>query len=103
MNLYEEYSIVQKQINQFRDNKIPVPKALYQRQYNTVKQINDTFEKQQREDISDYALGIRYNMMLKYFAEKLNLPVEEYKQKIRNFNFKLTGENLTDEEMLIKD
>ena len=42
-------------------------------------------------------------MMLKYFAEKLNLPVEEYKQKIRNFHFKLTGEDLTDEEMMIKD
>ena len=90
MDLYNEYSIVQKQINQFKNNKIPVPKALYQRQFNTVTQINDTFEKQQKEDINDYALGIRYNMMLKYYAEKLNLPVEKYKQKIQDFNMKLT-------------
>lgn len=42
-------------------------------------------------------------MMLKYFAEKIGRPVEEFKTKIRNYYYKLTGEEISDERMNIKD
>lgn len=103
MNLEEEYILVQKQINSLKKNNNTVPKYLYEKQYNIVKNINDTFEKEQIEDIEHYAVGIRQNMMLKYFAEKIGRPVEEFKTKIRNYYYKLTGEEISDERMNIKD
>lgn len=43
-------------------------------------------------------------MMLKYFGEKIGRPVEEFKTKIRNYYYyKLTGEEISDERMNIKD
>ena len=99
MNIEEEYVIIQRQINEYVAKKINVPKQLYQRQFDIVKSINDTFEKSKIEDISDYATGIRQNMMLKYFGEKIGKPVEAYKNKIRNYYFKLTGEKIKEEDM----
>ena len=68
-----------------------------------VTNINDSFEKEHIEDIDVYAQGIKYNMILKYLAEKIGKPVDEYKQKIRDYAFKMTGEDVTDEEMNIVD
>ena len=103
MNQIEEYNTILNQINTYKQNNIIVPKALYARQFDLVTNINDSFEKEHIEDIDVYAQGIKYNMILKYLAEKIGKPVDEYKQKIRDYAFKMTGEDVTDEEMNIVD
>ena len=103
MNQIEEYNTILTQINLYKQNKINVPKGLYSRQFELVTQMNDTFEKEMTEDIDVYAQGIKYNMILKYLAEKIGKPVDEYKQKIRDYAYKMTGEDVTDEEMNVVD
>ena len=103
MDLIEEYNTILTQVNLYKQNKIVVPKYLYSRQFDLMSQINDTFEKEMEEDVNAFAKGIQNNMILKYLAEKIGKPVEEYKQKIRNYSMKMTGQDVTDEEMTIID
>ena len=103
MELHEEYNMISDQIQKYKDNNINVPKSFYYRQFELATQINDTFEKEQVEDVDAYAQGIKYNMILKYLAEKIGKPVDEYRQKIRDYGMKLTGTEISDEEMDVKD
>lgn len=103
MNNIEEYNLIINQIDTYKKNNLPIPRAFYSRQFELVTEMNDTFEKEKIEDISCYAQGIKYNMILKYLAEKIGKPVEDYRQKIRDYGMKLTGTEISDEEMDVKD
>lgn len=103
MDKIEEYNSIIHQIDAYKKNKIAVPKAFYSRQFELVTEMNDTFEKEQVEDVDAYAQGIKYNMILKYLAEKIGKPVDEYRQKIRDYGMKLTGTEISDEEMDVRD
>lgn len=103
MNIIEEYNTILNQINLYKKNKINIPKALYARQFELVTQMNADFEKNMIEDIDVYAQGIKYNMLLKYLAEKIGKPTDVFKQKIREYSIKMTGGDVSDEEMDIVD
>ena len=98
MNLIENYNAIQKKIDICIKHKKPVPQEFYREQFVLLTQINDTFEKEAIEDISCYERGLRYNVLLKRIADKIGKPVEKYVEKIKDYAFKLTGEELTEEE-----
>ncbi len=100
MNLIENYNLIQKRIEGCLEQKMPVPKALYKEQFALLTQINDKFEKESIEDISCYERGLRYNVLLTRLAKKIGEPFEKYVNKVKNYAFKLTGEELTEEEKL---
>ena len=101
--LFEEFNIIQEQITTLKKLKMNVPIALYFKQFEILTELNNNFENKHFEDISAFALGIKYNMRLKYLAEKIGKSTDIYKQKIRDYSAKMTGKEVTDEEMDIVD
>lgn len=103
MNLDEEYNYISDKIQEYKNNNLAIPRQFYARQFEIANEINDSFEKTKTEGVYSYSMGIRYNMTLKYLAEKLGKPVEKYRQLIRENVKKLSGRDISDEEMDITD
>lgn len=104
MQLDEEFNYISNKIEDYKKNNIAIPKNFYVRQFEIANEINDSFEKNIKdENTYSYSMTIRYNMTLKYLAEKIGKPVEEYKEKIKENVRKLSGRDISDEEMDIKD
>ena len=89
MNLYKEYEIIQTKINQLTDLKKPIDRNLRIRQIQILETLDDEFVKSGKDTVDVCLVRIRYNSMLKYFAEKLGLPVEKYIENLKHLSSKM--------------
>ena len=92
MDLKEEYKIIQTKINELIDLNKPIEKKLYLRQIEILEQLDKKLEKNSPENILDFFTRYRYNLQLKYVAEKLNLPIEKYDENLKILTLKIDGE-----------
>lgn len=89
MDLIKEYAIIQKKINNLTSSNKTVNADLYRKQLQIVETLDDQFVKSGEENIEIYKVRIRYNVMMKYFAEKLGLAVDKYNAKIAELSRKM--------------
>lgn len=92
MDLKEEYKIIQTKINELIDLNKPIEKRLYLRQIEILEQLDEKLENNSPENILDFFTRYRYNLQLKYVAEKLNLPIEKYDENLKILTSKIDGE-----------
>lgn len=89
MDLIKEYAVIQKKINNLTSCNKPINPDLYRKQLQIVETLDDQFIKSGEENIEIYKVRIRYNVMMKYFAEKLGLSVDKYNAKIAELSRKM--------------
>ena len=86
MNLIKEYELLQTKINQLTDMNKPVDVQLKNRRIQILEQLDDEFVKEGQDSIEVNTVRIRYNSMLKYFAEELGLPVGKYVEHLKELS-----------------
>ena len=86
MNLIKEYELLQTKINQLTDMNKPVDVQLKNRRIQILEQLDDEFVKEGQDSIEVNTVRIRYNSMLKYFAEELGLPVGKYVENLKELS-----------------
>ena len=83
MDLVKEYAIIQTNINKLISCNKPVDRSMRQRQIQILEQLDDEFVKKGDENTAVYKVRLRYNAMLKYYAEELGLPIKKYIENIK--------------------
>jgi len=87
MDIKREYALIQKEINKLTEMKKPYNPNMRKRQIQILQQLDDEFVKS--ENIKAYTIRIRFNSMMKFFAEELGLPVEKYVENLKLLSRKM--------------
>ena len=86
MDLTEEYAKIQKHINHLTDRHEEIDPKLYKRQLQIVSTLDKEVPNSDLDEINMCLLRLRYNAMMKYFSEKLQLPTEKYENTIEELS-----------------